>query len=112
MQDRERQWLIVTACNMCIANALRTAHRVSGATLHFARGVRLGRLTSWCCGRQRKYAVAPAPPVAHMAPRVTREQHSRLRALPTAEDADRIFEAYDQSQGDTEAGREWRNKKN
>lgn len=64
-----------------------------------------------CCDRQRKYAVAPAPPVAHMAPRVTREQHSRLRALPTAEDADKLFEAYHQSQGDTEVDREWRNKK-
>ena len=43
-----------------------------------------------------------------MAPRVTREQHSRLRALPTAEDADKIFEAHDQSPGGAEVDREWR----
>ena len=83
----------------------------SAVCLHFARVVHFGKLTRSCCDRQRKYAVAPAPPVAHTAPRVTREQHSRLRALPTAEDADKLFEAYGQSQGDTEVDRGWRSKK-
>lgn len=77
----------------------------------FLGGVALLFLSHRYSALQRKYAVAPAPPVAHMAPRVTREQHSRLRALPTAEDADKLFKAYHQSQGDTEVDREWRNKK-
>lgn len=52
--------------------------------------------------------MVPAPPVAHMGPRVTQEQYSRLRALPTAEDVDKFFEA---NENDPEADANWRSKK-
>ena len=56
--------------------------------------------------RQRKYAVVPAPPVATAVPRVAQEQYSRLRALPTAEDADRAIESH--FRDNAEKDWEWR----
>ena len=63
----------------------------------------------WCACRQRKYAVVPSPPVATAAPRVSQEQYSRLRALPTAEDADEAFTSHfgDNAEKDWE----WRNRR-
>ncbi|KAA6418387.1 MAG: hypothetical protein FRX49_11643 [Trebouxia sp. A1-2] len=57
-------------------------------------GITILFLSNRYSAMQRKYAIVPAPPVATAVPRVAQEQYSRLRALPTAEDADRAIESH------------------
>lgn len=74
----------------------------------FACGVVLLTLSNRYSVMQRKYAVVPAPPVAMAAPQMRREQYSRLRTLPTAEDGEKAFEAH--FGGNAEKDWEWRKK--